>query len=149
MMRELAKEALRQKKYVLAKENRVGYAPIPHDIYRKVLPELKAKYDGQTARDCVLLYGYLHAYTNGQSDGDAYMWAYPTVKQINEDTGIHGDRIKKLSDILVSEGLIKTERIPWYGHTKKMYLPLYQTTKADVKGEEMAQIQEDGLESWL
>lgn len=102
-----------------------AYAPIPHDIYRKVLPELTAKYDGQTARDCVIIYGYMHAHTNGQSGGEAYLWAYPTVKQIREDTGIHGDRIKRLVDVLVSEGLLVTRKIPWYGHTKKMYMPMY------------------------
>lgn len=120
--KQLTEEAIRQKERALSSG---GYAIIPHSIYRNILPELRAKYEGATARDCVLLYGYLHAYVNGQSEGTAYMWAYPTVKQIREDTGIHGDRIKGLIDILVSEGLMKTERIPWYGHTKKMYLPLF------------------------
>jgi len=128
-MKELAQQASVQKQRVL---DAGGYSVIPHDIYRKVLPELRDNYDGQTARDCVLLYGYLHAYVNGQSGGDAYMWAYPTVDQIVEDTGIHRNRVSKLSDILVAEGLIKTERIPWYGHTKKMYLPLF-TRKYDAK----------------
>jgi hypothetical protein len=118
-----ALEALRQKEHVLS----VGsYAIIPHDIYRKLLPDLKAKYDGQTARDCVVLYGYMHAYTNGQSEGNAYMWAFPTVDQIVEDTGIHRNRIKGLTDILVHEGVMMTKKIPWYGHTKKMYMPLYE-----------------------
>ncbi|MFJ7855285.1 hypothetical protein ACIQX3_21340 [Peribacillus frigoritolerans] len=122
---KLTQLALRQKKFILSKENRIGYAPIPHDIYRKLLPELKEKYNGQTARDCVLLYGYMQAFVNGESEKDVYMWAYPTVTQIVEDTGIHKDRVKKLIDILISEGVMKVRRIPWYGHTKKMYLPLY------------------------
>jgi hypothetical protein len=118
-----ASEALRQKDHVLSAGS---YAIIPHDIYRKLLPDLKAKYDGQTARDCVVLYGYMHAYTNGQSEGSAYMWAFPTVDQIIEDTGIHRNRIKGLTDILVHEGIMMTKKIPWYGHTKKMYMPLYE-----------------------
>lgn len=118
-----AAEALRQKERLLAAGK---YAIIPHDVYRSLLPELKAKYDGQTARDCVVLYGYMHAYTNGQSEGSAYMWAFPNVVQIADDTGIHKDRIKGLIDILVSEGVMQTKKIPWYGHTKKMYLPLYE-----------------------
>lgn len=118
-----AAEALRQKDRLLAEGK---YAVIPHDIYRRLLPELKAKYDGQTARDCVVLYGYMHAYTNGQSEGSAYMWAFPTLEQIVEDTGIHRNRVKKLADILAHEGVMKTKKIPWYGHTKKMYLPLYE-----------------------
>lgn len=123
--KDLTQEALRQKQFILG-PNGPGYTPIPHYIYRELLPELKAKYDGQKARDCVVLYGYLHAYVNGQSEKDAYMWAFPTVKQIRDDTGIHGDRIKGLIDILVSEGVMVTEKKPWYGHTKKMYLPLYK-----------------------
>lgn len=122
--KSLTEEALRQKTALLNGGN--GYAPIPHNIYRDLLPELKAKYDGQTARDCVILYGYMQAYANGQSEGTAYMWAFPNVVQIAQDTGIHKDRIKGLIDILVSEGVMVTRKIPWYGHTKKMYLPLYE-----------------------
>lgn len=103
-----------------------SYTPIPHELYREVLPDLVAKYDGQTARDCLVLYGYMHAYTNGASAGAAYLWAYPTVKQIREHTGIHGDRIKRLVDILASEGLLVTRKIPWYGHSKKMYMPMFR-----------------------
>ncbi|MED3832947.1 hypothetical protein [Peribacillus frigoritolerans] len=123
-----AAEAIRQKERLLSADNG-GYAPIPHFIYRELLPELKDKYDGQKARDCILLYGYMHAYTNGQSANDAYMWAFPNVTQIAADTGIHKDRIKGLIDILVSEGVMATRKIPWYGHTKKMYMPLYERKK--------------------
>lgn len=122
---ELSKEQLesmRQKERLL----QGGYAPIPHFIYRELLPELKAKYDGQKARDCLTLYMYVHAYVNGQSEQQAYLWAFPNVTQIAEDTGIHKDRIKGLFDILVSEGVMITRKIPWYGHTKKMYMPLYE-----------------------
>lgn len=115
-------EALRQKERVL---NGVGYAVIPHDIYRKVLPELTAKYDGRTARDCIVLYGYMHAYTNGTTGKEAYLWAYPTVDQIVADTGIKRNRVNPLITLLESEGLVITRKIPWYGHTKKMYMPLY------------------------
>ncbi|MBT2682646.1 hypothetical protein [Bacillus sp. ISL-37] len=126
---KLVSEVLRQKDYVLNKNNGIGYAPIPHNIYRKLLPQLKAKYDGQTARDCLFLYGYFQANVNGQSEGSAYMWAFPNVVQIAEDTGIHKDRIKGLVDILESEGLLVSRRIPWYGHTKKMYMPFYMPRK--------------------
>ncbi|MDR4318690.1 Uncharacterised protein [Niallia circulans] len=115
-------EAMRQKERVL----KGGYAPIPHFIYRELLPELKTKYDGKKARDCLTLYMYVHAYVNGQSEQQAYLWAFPSVTQIAEDTGIHKDRIKGLFDILVSEGVMITRKIPWYGHTKKMYMPLYE-----------------------
>jgi hypothetical protein len=110
-------------------ESGTGYAVTPHWIYRDLLPELKDKYDGQTARDCVILYGYMHAYVNGQSGGDAYMWAFPTLDQIVSETGIHRNRVKKLSDILEHEGVMVTKKIPWYGHTKKLYKPLYDRGK--------------------
>jgi hypothetical protein len=116
-----------QRKYLRQKDEvlRGRYTPIPHDIYRELMPALKDKYDGQTARDCLVLYMYVHAYTNGQSEGTAYLWAFPSVKQIRRDTGIHGDRIKGLFDILVAEGVMVVKYIPWYGHSKKMYMPLF------------------------
>jgi hypothetical protein len=128
-MNEKQMKAFKQKAYVLAKENGVGYAPIPHALYRKTLPELTAKYDGRTARDCIALFGYLHAHVNGEIDKDTYMWAYPTVDAIERDLGIKRSRIKGLCDILKSEGLLITERRKWYGHTKKLYMPLYMPEK--------------------
>ncbi|MDQ0174391.1 helix-turn-helix domain-containing protein [Bacillus chungangensis] len=124
------REVLRQKECLLS-GNDVGYTPIPHDIYRKLLPELKAKYDGMTARDCVLLYGYLQAYVNGQNSSTTYMWAYPSVKQISSDTGIHKDRIKPLVDILEKEGVLISKMVSYRGHLKKMYMPLYERKSPD------------------
>ena len=115
-------EALRQKESLLA---RGSYAVIPHDIYRVILPELNAKYDGRLARDCIVLYGYLHAYVNGTSGKSEYLWAYPSVDQIVADTGIKRNRVKPLADVLEAEGLLITRKIPWYGNTKKMYMPQY------------------------
>ncbi len=127
-MRELAKKAIEQKERALAKGNG-GYAITPHYIYRELMPELKAKYDARTARDCLSLYMFLQAHVNGEASKEYYMWAFPTNEQIVESTGIHKDRVKKLADILVSEGLMLTKRVPWYGHTKKLYLPLYERRK--------------------
>jgi hypothetical protein len=67
----------------------------------------------------------MHAYVNGQTGGSAYMWAFPTLNKIVEDTGIHRNRVKGLIDILKSEGLMESKKIPWNGHAKKMYMPLY------------------------
>jgi hypothetical protein len=128
-MNDKQEKAVRQKAYVLAKENRIGYTPIPHDIYRKTLPEMTAKYDGRTARDCIALYGYFHAHVNGEIDKDTYMWAYPTVDAIERDLGIKRSRIKGLVDILANEGLLTTEKRKWYGHTKKLYMPFFMPEK--------------------
>jgi len=126
-------EVLRQKERVLSKTDGVGYTPIPHWVYRELLPELNDKYGGPTARDCLTLYMYLHANVNGQNRNTEYMWAFPTVTQIANDTGIHKDRIKGLCDILVMEGVMLTKKVPWYGHSKKMYMPLYERNKAGEK----------------
>lgn len=125
MQRKLTKEqaeAIRRKQEVLY---RGLYAPIPHSLYRTELPRLQEKYGRGDARDAIFIYTYLHAYVNGEASNEAYMWAFPNVKQIREGTGIHGDRIKPLVDILVEEGLILTKYIPWNGSRKKMYMPLY------------------------
>jgi hypothetical protein len=100
------------------------YTPIPHELLRIKLPELRNKYDGPTARDSLVLFLFLSSYVNGNADNSFYMWAFPSVKQISDDTGIHKDRLKKLCLILESEGLLKTVRIPYNGHTKKLFLPI-------------------------
>lgn len=130
--KQLTEMAQRQKERLLGGD--APYAPIPHDIYHKVLPELTAKYDGRTARDCLLIYCYMHAHVNGQSESEAYMWAYPTLDKIVSDTGIKRHRVKGLTEILEAEGLLITRKIPWHGHMKKMYMPLYRLSA--VKGTE-------------
>jgi len=125
MRKELSKEqaeALRRKQAVL---DRGLYAPIPHALYREELPRLQDKYGNTDARDALFIYTYLHAYVNGEAWNTAYMWAFPNVEQIRKGTGIHGDRIKPLVDILIEEKLIYTKFIPWNGSRKKMYMPLY------------------------
>jgi hypothetical protein len=57
------------------------------------------------------------------------MWSFPNVEQIVSSTGIHKDRVKKLVDILVSEGLLETTMIYYHGKTKKLYLPLPPVTE--------------------
>lgn len=121
---EPARMALAQKHRALA-DGGGGFTPIPHAVYREIMPELVAKYDGATARDALTIYMYLQAHAHGKEANDFYMWAYPTVEQIRRDTGIHGDRIRPLVSVLESEGLVMTEKVPWMGNVKKLYLPLY------------------------
>jgi hypothetical protein len=127
---EPARMALAQKQRALS-EGSGGYTPIPHAIYRELLPELVAKYDGTTARDALTIYMYLQAHAHGKEANDFFMWAYPTVEQIRRDTGIHGDRIRPLVSVLESEGLVATEMVPWMGNVKKVYLPLYYPVEHD------------------
>ncbi|WP_427052379.1 hypothetical protein [Paenibacillus sp. TC-CSREp1] len=121
---ELAQLAVRQKAKVLESEHG-GYSPSLHSLFRVHLKELGDKYKKNDARDAIFLLLYLHSYVNGTESNDFYMWAFPTVKQIREDTGIHSDRIKPLCQILEIEGLLITKKIPWAGNTKKLYLPLF------------------------
>lgn len=123
-LQRLAQIAIQQKETVL-KRGRGGYSPSLHDLFRVQLPELGEKYDKRTARDAIFLLLYLHAYVNGTETNDYYMWAFPTVEQIREETGIHGDRINPLCKILEAEGLLVTKMIPWRGNSKKLYLPLF------------------------
>lgn len=121
-MNEDQREAKRQKERLLSEG---GYAITPHTLYREVMPELKAKYNAQTAQACVLMYGYLQAYVNGESDKSTYMWAFPTQVQIEQDTGIKRNRHVRITEILASEGLIKTRKEYRSGREKLYYLPLY------------------------
>lgn len=123
-LRKIAEIAIKQKESVL-ESKKGGYSPSLHSLYQDVLPALRKKYDGADARDAIFLLGYLHAWTNGTSANEYYMWAFPTVKQLREDTGIHGDRINPLCTILEDEGLLITRQMPWKGNVKKFYLPLY------------------------
>ena len=114
-------EALRRKKAVL---DHGLYTPIPHELYREKMPEMQAKYDKQDVRDALFIYTFLHAYVNGESEKDVYMWTFLTVKQIAERTGIDRNRVKPLCDILEKEGLIKTDMKRTETGRKKFYMPL-------------------------
>lgn len=114
-------EALRRKQAVL---DHGLYTPIPHELYREKMPEMQARYDKQDVRDALFIYTFLHAYVNGQSEKDVYMWSFLTVRQIAEMTGIDRNRVKPLCDILENEGLIKTEMKRTATGRKKFYMPL-------------------------
>lgn len=129
---ELAQVAVKQKADVL-ESGRGGYSPSLHSLFRVHLKELNDKYEKNKARDAIFLLLYLHAYVNGTESNDLYMWAFPTVKQIREETGIHGDRINTLCKILEVEGLLVTKMIPWRGNVKKIYLPLFYPHDGDVQ----------------
>lgn len=121
---ELAQIAVKQKADVL-ESGRGGYSPSLHSLFRVHLRELSDKYEKIKSRDAIFLLLYLHSYVNGTESNDLYMWAFPTVKQIRKETGIHGDRLSTLCKILESEGLLITKMVPWRGNTKKLYLPLF------------------------
>jgi len=114
-------EALRRKQAVL---DRGLYTPIPHELYREKMSEMQAKYDKQDVRDALFIYTFLHAYVNGESEKEVYMWAFLTVKQIAEKTGIDRNRVKPLCDILENEELIKTDMKRTATGRKKFYMPL-------------------------
>ena len=114
-------EAIRRKQAVL---DGGMYTPIPHGLYREKLPQMQAEYGKTDARDALFIYGYLHAYVNGESDKDVYLWTYLTVDQIVERTGIDRNRVKPLCDILEKEGLLRTEMKRTATGRKKFYMPL-------------------------
>ncbi|MBA4542021.1 hypothetical protein H1164_03780 [Thermoactinomyces daqus] len=102
-----------------------GYAMITHEIGRDLLPRLVEEHGGRDARDAIALYIYLHAHTSGESANDLYLWAFPTVERICTDTGIDKNRLKKVTRILIDNGLLRAIKLPWRGNVKNVYLPLY------------------------
>lgn len=114
-------EALRSKQAVI---DAGKYTPIPHSLYREKLPEMNTRYKKADVRDALFIFGLLCAYVNGQSDKDVYMWAFLTVDQIADMTGIYRNRVKPLCDILEKEALIYTNMKRTATGRKKYYMPL-------------------------
>lgn len=101
-----------------------GFQQVQHDVFRKLLPRLAKKYKGQTARDAVIFYLYLFGYVSGDKENEYYCWAYPTTDKIVEDTGLHRNRVSKLTKLLKDENLLLV-RYEYKGKPKKFYLPLH------------------------
>lgn len=139
---QLAARADRQKTRLLGKQGG-GYTPVPHVVYRDILPELVGKYKKTEARDAVTLYMYLLAFVCGNKNDELYMWAYPSVKQINKATGIHGSRIAGLIDLLVNEGLMESNFVMWKGSRKKIYLPYYERGEIKEGADREGQVNRD------
>jgi hypothetical protein len=121
-MTNLSKRALSEKETALSNG---GYIVVPTKVFRDYMPVLRNKYDGHTARDSLMIYLFLLSYVNGEVERDVYMWAFPSIEQICLATGIHKNRIKRLTDVLESEKFLITRKVNFRGKTKKMFLPLY------------------------
>lgn len=126
----LANEAIQRKEYAMTPGNGLtGNAPIPHDLWRRIIP-IAREYDKANA-SIAQLYSYLLAYVNGKKDNDRYMSAFPSVDKIAEETGIGRNRIAKLSNVLVAVGLIKTAYDYTTNKRDKLYFPLYYSSLTD------------------
>ncbi|MGI2709054.1 MULTISPECIES: helix-turn-helix domain-containing protein [Bacillus cereus group] len=126
----LANEAVQRKEYAITPENGLtGNAPIPHDLWRRIIP-IAREYDKANA-SIAQLYSYLLAYVNGDKGNDRYMSAFPSVDKIAEETGIGRNRIAKLSNVLVAVGLIKTAYDYTTNKRDKLYFPLYYSSLTD------------------
>lgn len=126
----LANEATQRKEYAMTPGNGLtGNAPIPHDLWRRIIP-IAREYDKANA-SIAQLYSYLLAYVNGMKDNDRYMSAFPSVDKIAEETGIGRNRIAKLSNVLIAVGLIKTAYDYATNKRDKLYFPLYYSSLTD------------------
>lgn len=126
----LANEAIQRKEYVMTPGNGLtGNAPIPHDLWRRIIP-IAREYDKANA-SIAQLYSYLLAYVNGKKDNNRYMSAFPSVDKIAEEIGIGRNRIAKLSNVLVAVGLIKTAYDYTSNKRDKLYFPLYYSSLTD------------------
>ncbi|KXZ17739.1 hypothetical protein AXI58_18550 [Bacillus nakamurai] len=128
----LAREALQRKAYAMQKENGLtGNAPIPHDLWRRLVPIAREYEKGNGA--IAQLYTYLLAHVNGKPDNDRYMSAFPSVEKIAEDTGIGRNRIARLANVLEAVGLLKTAYDYASNKREKLYYPQYYSALSDAE----------------
>ncbi|MEI4801992.1 helix-turn-helix domain-containing protein [Bacillus sp. FJAT-51639] len=123
----LATEATQRKEYAMSPGNGLtGNAPIPHDLWRRIIPIVR-EYDKANV-SIAQLYSYLLAYVNGNKENNRYMSAFPSVDKIAEETGIGRNRIAKLSNVLVAGGLIKTAYDYMTNKRDELYFSMYYSS---------------------
>jgi acetate kinase len=128
--KQLAKEATERKAFSLRDDNGLtGYATVPHDLYRRLVPIAREYAKGNA--DIVLVYTYLLSNVNGQRENDRYMSAFTSVDRIAADTGIGRNRIAKLSNVLEAVGLLKTAYDYTSNKRDKLYYPMYYSGLTD------------------
>ena len=105
--------------------DRGNYEIYNHELMRKVFPRIIAEHDAAQGRrqrkpqirDIIALYFYLLSYVSGVEkweDGrknDRFGAAFPAVITIADDLGIAEKRVKHLTEILESNGLLRRKRI--------------------------------------
>ncbi|CAM2952243.1 hypothetical protein PASE110613_09175 [Paenibacillus sediminis] len=122
----LASESTRKKTECL---DRGFYAPVPHDLFRRIVP-IAREYDKANVH-IVTLYTYLLSMVNGQPDNDRYMSAFPSVMRIADETGIGRNRVKRLCDVLEAVGLVKSAMDYTSNKRDKLYYPQYYSALTD------------------
>jgi hypothetical protein len=127
---DMANESAWKKRRAMEKDNGLtGNAPVPHDLWRKVVPIAKEFERGNVA--VAALYSYLLAHVNGNADNDRYMSAFTSVDRLAEDMCVGKNRVSLLSDILVAVGLLKTVYDYAGNRKEKLYYPQYYTTQTE------------------
>lgn len=122
-----AREAQERKESAL----QAGYnGMIPHDLWRRLIP-IAQEYGGKRMADMALLYSYIIAHVNGQTDNDRYMSAWASVPKIVEETGIGKNRVAPLADALVAVGMLKTAYDYTSNKREKLYYPQYYSALTD------------------
>jgi hypothetical protein len=124
--RDLGHEAARRKSAFL---DRGHYAPVPHDLFRRLIP-IAREYDKSNAH-IATVYTYLLSMVNGQTDNDRYMSAFPSVQRIADETGIGRNRIKPLCDVLEAVGLVKSAMDYTSNKRDKLYYLQYYSDLTD------------------
>ncbi|QHA36866.1 hypothetical protein D5E69_14280 [Rossellomorea marisflavi] len=128
--KEFSQEVVNRKAFSLKEDSGLsGYAPVPHDLYRRLVP-IAREYQKSNV-DIVPLYTYLLSNVNGRRDNDRYMSAFTSVERIAADTGIGRNRIAKLSSVLEAIGLIKTVYDYTSNKRDKLYFPMYFSSLTD------------------
>lgn len=104
-------------------------APIPHDLWRRIIP-IAREFEAGNA-NIAAVYTYLLAHVNGQKTNDRYMAAFTSVAKIARDTRITVNRIAKLVAVLEAVGLLRTCYDYAGNKPTKLYYPLYSSNLSD------------------
>jgi biotin operon repressor len=128
--RYLAESSAQRKQYAMKADNGLtGNAPVPHDLWRRIIP-ITREYDKGNV-DIAKLYTYLLAHVNGDKTNNRYMSAFPSVEKIAEDIGVSRNRVRKLTDVLEAVGLVKTAYDYTLNKREKLYYPQYYSALSD------------------
>lgn len=98
------------------------------DVYDKAFPESRRRPD---VTDIAFLYGILINYANTEEQNEYYGAAWVSTEKIAQLMRISRNRISKLSNILESNGLIKT--VDFYEGVirRKLYFPIQITAVSE------------------
>ncbi|MBA4542906.1 hypothetical protein H1164_08325 [Thermoactinomyces daqus] len=123
LIKQSVKKSEEQRKKLECGDIKFGMFPL--FAYQKKLPAMLKKYKKSDARDAIVLYMFYLSMVCRIPGHELEGCAFPSMDQITKNTGVHRSRIAKLNEILVKEQLIEQFKIPYEGHAKNVYVPMF------------------------